>query len=236
MDSSYSDLQKKKGCIAKATATRFDSLKFKMHPPLLVNWLWWGEMTTSFQLEVYHRGVLLRFFADILGQHAVAQKKKCVLEVFMNTSCKIKLDLKLFAMPLSNSKRPSCGPACPPGQSGALFAANVYAENTWTEFELPYDVGLFLAVMSCWQQGVPQTHTVPIPSAKHTICCTSIPNLLNPRFCPPSTFISIYISLSIYLPQTFRATHSRSHTKEDATAITEYLQRWKKDMKENFKK
>ena len=167
------------------------------------------------------------------------EREKRVRGVCMSECCKIKLDPRLFFFffffPLSatspGSKRPSCGPACPPGQSGALFAANVYAENTWTEFELPYDVGLFLAVMSCWQQGLPQTiqslpersntqfvapAAPPKPPHTHTHTHTHARTASSPP--PPSIFMSIYISLS--LTHTHTHTHTQSETRTVANTHT----------------
>lgn len=97
--------------------------------------------------------------------------------------------LKAFALPPSNSKRPSTGPASPPGQSGALFAANVYAENTWTEFELPYDVGLFLALMSYWQQRL---HRLIVSTKRSNTQFGASVTPTSPQ--PPS-----YLSLSLYV-------------------------------------
>lgn len=64
-----------KGCIGRATTGGLCCLIFKIHPVLLVNLLgmWWAEMTTSFPCITH--GWLCWGFADILGQHAEAQRE-----------------------------------------------------------------------------------------------------------------------------------------------------------------
>lgn len=194
--------KRKKACIAKTTTLGFDSLHFKMLPVLLIDLLrlWKGEMTTSF-LSITH-GWLSCFFLFFFCRHTRStgrttneRERKCVQAVCMSRFCKIKLDLKLLLCHIPTQSALPEGPACPPGQSGALSAANVYAENTWTEFELPYDVGLFLAVMSCWQQGLPQTRTVSTKRSNTQIVAPATPHTFSTSFLSLSIISLIYISL-----------------------------------------
>lgn len=149
-------------------------------------------------MSKYHPWVaLLRFYRHSRSTGRTREReRKCARRVCMSGFCKIKHDLKLLLCHISTQSAPR---SCPPGQFGALAAANVYAENTWTEFELPYDVGLLLAVMSCWQQGLPQTHSLK-QALKHTICCTSDPpptphtHLLNPLAVPINLYLHLYLS------------------------------------------
>lgn len=144
-------------------------------------WLWWG-------------------FADILGQQYGGGGNKC---------CRMKLDLKLSLCHILTQSALPVGQPAHLANPAIFFAANVYAENTWTEFELPYDVGLYLAVTSCWQQGLPQT-IQSIPSAQtHNLLHQLLPTPPQPPF---RSYLSLYLSIFIYLTHTFRNTHNGSHT------------------------
>lgn len=117
---------------------------------------------------------------------------------------------KLWVCALSHSKQME--PPVHLTNPELFYAANGNAENTWTEFELPYDVGLFLYPW-CWQQGLTHSASTKRSNAGFVAPLTSTFFLL---LQPCSFYLSIFISLS----------HTPS--RKNAADLTSFIQKGNK--------